>query len=58
MVKKDPKTEATKKQGEAQVEHAKKAPDTHMEAEGMLAQSNPEASAREADDEERDRPTP
>lgn len=56
MAEKKDKEEATKQQGEAQVEHAQTAPDKHMEAEGMIARSNPGASAKEAEDREHDRP--
>lgn len=56
MAQKKHKEEATRKQGEAQVEHAQTAPDKHMETEGMLARSNPEASAEEAEDREHDLP--
>ena len=50
MTDKKSKEEAIKKQGEAQQKHAGEAPDKHMEAEGVAAQNNPEAGAREVED--------
>ena len=50
MTDKKSKEEAIKKQGEAQEKHAGEAPDKHMEAEGLAAQNNPEAGAREVED--------
>lgn len=47
MCEENPKEEATRRQGEAQEEHALSAPDSHMEAEGMAARRNPEAGARD-----------
>jgi len=49
------KKEATKRQGEAQVEHATEA-DPRMESEGMIARENAERAAEEAEDQERRRP--
>lgn len=48
------KEEATKKQGDAQVEHATEA-DPQMESEGRIAQNNPAAGAKEAEEQERKR---
>lgn len=55
MADKKSKEDATKRQGEAQVDFGPDAPDENMQTEGQIARNNPAASAKEAQDRERNK---